>query len=126
MARLQAWRRWAAQLKRNLYALYLAAQDARTPLLAKLLIGLTLAYALSPIDLIPDFIPVLGYLDDVLLLPAGIWLAMRLIPDAVWHDCQEKAAQETAVLPQNRVAAGVIVLLWCLLGVWLGRWWLGR
>ena len=87
MERLKAW---AQALKRDVVALWLAARDPRTPLAAKLLAGAVAAYALSPIDLIPDFIPVLGYLDDLLLVPAGIWLAVRLIPAGLLEELRVK------------------------------------
>lgn len=73
-------RTWARTIKRDVLTVWLAARDPRTPWQAKLLAGMVAAYALSPIDLIPDFIPILGYLDDVVLVPVGIWLAMKLIP----------------------------------------------
>jgi uncharacterized membrane protein YkvA (DUF1232 family) len=94
--------------------------------MAELIIVMTVAYALSPIDLIPDFIPVLGYLDDLLILPAGIWLAIRLTPDVVWAACKAQAAVETSRLPKNRRAAIVVVLLWVLLCIWLAGWIYGR
>ena len=90
-----AWKKWAYSLKKNTYALYLASKDPRVPTLAKIVIGVVVAYALSPIDLIPDFIPVIGYLDDLLLLPLGIWLAIRLMPQIVWKECQEIQGQYT-------------------------------
>ena len=83
---------WARALKRDVVALWLAARDPRTPLAAKLVAGAVAAYALSPIDLIPDFIPVLGYLDDLLLVPAGIWLAVRLIPEELLAELRAVAA----------------------------------
>lgn len=82
------------------------------PRIAKIVIGLVVGYALSPIDLIPDFIPVIGYLDDLLLLPMGIWLAIRLIPSEVWRECQTAAQHSGATLPESRRAAVVIVLIW--------------
>jgi len=117
---LEHLKRWAADLKENVIALYLAAKEPHTPRLAKWVIAITVAYALSPIDLIPDFIPVLGYLDDLLILPVGIWIAIRLIPDDIWLACKAKAAEETFSLAKNRRAAFVVVLLWVLLFVWLG------
>ena len=120
---LNTWKQWAATLKNNLYALYLAARDPRVPWLAKLIIGVVLAYALSPIDLIPDFIPVLGYLDDLLLLPLGIWLALRLIPADLWQECQAQAAEQIVSLPRNKIAAVVIVLLWLMALFGLVAWW---
>jgi len=109
-----AWKQWASALKKNTYALYLASKDPRVPTLAKIIVGLVVAYALSPIDLIPDFIPVIGYLDDLLLLPLGIWLAIRLIPGSVWEECQLLAAERTLDMPRNRQAAIVIIILWVL------------
>jgi len=115
--------RWATSLKKNTYALYLASRDDRVSKLAKIMIGLVVAYALSPIDLIPDFIPVLGYVDDLLLLPLGIMLSIRLIPPDVWHECQDLAAESLSDLPRNRRAAFVIICIWLLamagLMIWL-------
>lgn len=110
------------RLKRNLYALYLAMRDPRVPRLPKLVIGLVVAYALSPIDLIPDFIPILGWLDDLVILPAGIWLAIRLLPAQVWEDCRAQAARGGRKLRRSLVAAVVIVLLWILAAVLTGAW----
>jgi uncharacterized membrane protein YkvA (DUF1232 family) len=119
----RAWKNWAAALKQDTYALYLAARDPRVPRAAKLVVVLVVAYALSPIDLIPDFIPVLGYLDDMLLLPMGIALAIKLMPHDVWEECKSQARAELASeLPRNRTAAIVIATVWiALLGlvVWL-------
>lgn len=81
----------ARQLKADIPAVFLALKDADTPMTAKILAGITVAYALSPIDLIPDFIPVLGYLDDVLLLPALIALTIKLIPETVWEQSRQKS-----------------------------------
>ncbi len=86
-------RDWASRVKRQTFALYLASRDPRVPALAKILIAVAVAYAVSPLDLIPDFIPVLGYLDDVLLLPLLIAFAVRSIPEPVWRDCCERAEQ---------------------------------
>jgi hypothetical protein len=80
------------------------------------------AYALSPIDLIPDFIPVIGYIDDLLLLPMGIWLSIRLIPKNVWQECQRQAQEEVFELPVNRQAAAIIVLIWILLLIGFLEW----
>jgi uncharacterized membrane protein YkvA (DUF1232 family) len=102
----------ATKLKQELTALYFAARDPRTPWYAKILIAGVVAYALSPIDLIPDPIPIFGYLDDLLLLPLGIWLAARMIPPTVLHDCRAKAASANLRLPRNWWAAGVIIILW--------------
>ena len=113
----------ARALKSETYALYLVARDPRTPWYAKVLAGGVVAYALSPIDLIPDFIPVIGYLDDLILVPAGIWLAIRLVPPQVMQESRAKA--ELAVdLGQTvgRNAAVVIVLIWLALAVSAATW----
>jgi uncharacterized membrane protein YkvA (DUF1232 family) len=100
-------------LKHETYALYLAARDPRTPWAARLLIATIVAYALSPIDLIPDFVPVLGLLDDLVLLPAGIALALRLVPAGVMADCRAQAAIALdGSAPRSRAAVVVIVLIW--------------
>jgi uncharacterized membrane protein YkvA (DUF1232 family) len=102
----------AAALKRDVYALYLAARDPRTPWYAKLFAGAVIAYALSPIDLIPDPIPVIGYLDDLILLPLGIYVAIKLIPAAIFAQCRAQAESRCDQLPRNWIAAAVILLLW--------------
>jgi len=118
MGRLAAW---AHALKRESLVLYYAARDPRTPWYAKVLAGLIVAYALSPIDLIPDFIPVLGYLDDLLLLPIGIWLALRLVPATVLAEARRRA-ESTLERPTSRAAAAVIVALWIACAIVLGAW----
>ena len=118
---MSALRDQARLLQRDTLALYYAMRDARTPLAAKLLAGVVVAYALSPIDLIPDFIPVLGLLDDLILLPLGIALCIRLIPAEVLEEARARAAA-SAERPRNRVAAAVIVLLWIAALALLGRW----
>ena len=88
------WKRWKArvkELKQDVYAFYLASRDPRVPWLAKVTIGVVVAYALSPVDLIPDFIPVLGYLDDLILVPLGMAVAIKMIPDCVWQDCKARS-----------------------------------
>jgi uncharacterized membrane protein YkvA (DUF1232 family) len=104
----------AAELKHEISALHLAARDPRTPWHAKLLIVCLIAYALSPIDLIPDPIPIIGYLDDLVLLPLGIWLALRLLPPQVLQDCREQARRINQPLQRNWRAAVIIVLLWLI------------
>jgi uncharacterized membrane protein YkvA (DUF1232 family) len=121
---MPALRDWARALKRETLALYYAARDPRTPWLAKLVIGVVVAYALSPIDLIPDFIPVLGYLDDLLLLPLGIWLVIRLLPPEVLAESRARAAQALE-RPRSIAAAVVVVLIWIALAV-LAGWWLAE
>lgn len=102
------------------HALWLAARDSRTPLAARLLALLVAAYALSPIDLIPDFIPVLGWLDDLLLVPAGVWLVRRLIPDALYAEHLAEA-QAAAERPRSRLGAAFILVIWAF-ALWLIYW----
>jgi uncharacterized membrane protein YkvA (DUF1232 family) len=105
-------KQWARRIKQDVHALYLAARDPRTPWLAKLVAAGVVAYAVSPIDLIPDFVPVLGYLDDLILIPLGIALAIRLIPRPVMAECRVRAEQTAADRGSGRVAAAVIVAIW--------------
>lgn len=116
-------RQWARALKHQTMTLWFCYRHRLTPWLPKMIAVVVVAYAMSPIDLIPDFIPLLGYLDDVILLPLGIWLALRLMPPAVLAECEGKARQwqeNQGQRPVNKVAAVVIVLLWlaALVGVW--------
>ena len=117
------WREKVATLEADTYALYLASRDPRVPWHAKAVAGLTVAYALSPIDLIPDFIPVLGYLDDLVLVPLGFALAIRLIPPALLAEHRAEAVRRfSAGGPRGgRVIAVVIALAWVLAGAWLVR-----
>jgi uncharacterized membrane protein YkvA (DUF1232 family) len=113
---LENWKSQARKLKRETYALYLAYRDPRTPWVARLFSALVVAYAFSPIDLIPDPIPVLGYLDDLILIPLGIYLAVKMIPPDVLEECREQSESVMAQgKPVNRVAAAVIVAIWLLL-----------
>jgi uncharacterized membrane protein YkvA (DUF1232 family) len=105
-------RQRARDLKRQTHALYLAGRDPRTPWYAKALAAAVVAYALSPVDLIPDFIPVIGYLDDLIIIPAGIALFIRLVPPAVWADCQARSGEQPMDKRTGRIAAAVIVLVW--------------
>lgn len=105
-------------MKGETYALYLAYQDPRVPWFARLWVALVVGYAFSPIDLIPDFIPVLGYLDDLILIPLGVWLAIKLIPSDVLAQCREQAQLELAEgKPVSRGAAVFIVGIWLLSAV---------
>jgi len=108
---LKRAKNWARLIKRDVHALYLAGRDPRVPWYAKGLAIVVAGYALSPIDLIPDFIPVLGYLDDLILVPAGIWLVVRLTPADIMaeHRALAAAAQER---PVSKTAAVVILLVW--------------
>jgi uncharacterized membrane protein YkvA (DUF1232 family) len=113
---------WAGTIKRDVHAVYLAARDPRTPWYAKALALCVAGYALSPIDLIPDFIPVLGYLDDAIILPLGILAVVKLIPPGVMAE-HRAAAALSELRPVNRTAAAVIVCIWVVsiaLTIWLG------
>ena len=110
---IDTWKARARQLKTELFALYLAYKDPRTPWYARIFAAVVVGYAFSPIDLIPDPIPILGYLDDLLLLPLGVYLALKLIPTQVMEESREKATELVAQgKPVNKVAAAVIVLIW--------------
>ena len=112
-------KRRAKQLTADIPAVFLAMKDKRTPLLAKILAAIAVAYALSPIDLIPDFIPVIGYLDDVLLLPILIVAAVKLIPEPVWADCKSQSENLwDGGGPKKWYYALPILLLWLLI-IWL-------
>ena len=121
---LKRAKQWARRLKRDGVALWIAARDPRTPRLAKAIAAAVAAYALSPVDLVPDFIPILGYLDDLLVVPAGIALAVRLIPPDLMNDFRRQA-DERAARPRSLSGAVVIVCVWisCLaaLGFWALR-----
>jgi uncharacterized membrane protein YkvA (DUF1232 family) len=110
------WRQRVQQLKQDTYALYLAYKDPRVPWYARVWLALVVGYAFSPIDLIPDFIPVLGYLDDLVLIPLGIWLALKLIPAEVLIECREQAAQQLGEdRPVSWQTAVLIVFIWLAL-----------
>jgi uncharacterized membrane protein YkvA (DUF1232 family) len=104
----------ARELKREAYAVYLAARDPRTPWYAKALIFFVVAHTFSPIDLIPDFIPILGYLDDLIITPGGLWLAVRLIPPEVLAEAQAAAATRTLDGRIGKIGAVLIVLVWLI------------
>ena len=109
-------RRWARAARRDALAVYLAARDPRVPWYAKALAAATAAYAFSPIDLIPDFIPVLGHLDDLVLLPLAVALVVRLIPPEVMADLRAEAERRmSAGRPRSLIAAAAVVVLWCAL-----------
>lgn len=119
---LRSWKNWADTLLENTYGLYLAGRDPRVPIVAKIIVVIVVAYALSPIDLVPDFIPVVGYLDDLLLLPLGIWVAVRLIPDEIWLECRLRAKRTQIDMRSNRAAAMVIVLVWVIVALTVSVW----
>lgn len=112
---LSRWRKKAKQLKQDTYALYLARKDPRIPWYAKVLAICILAYAFSPIDLIPDFIPVLGYLDDLVLVPLALVLVLKMIPSQVLNEYRSRALTNRK-RPTSWIAAGLIVVLW-LIGI---------
>ena len=105
----------ARALKNEALAVYLAAKDPRTPWYAKLIAFVTIAYAFSPIDLIPDFIPILGYLDDLFIVPAGIALAIRLIPVEVLAEARETVASQSVERSVSYVGAGLIIFMWIVI-----------
>ena len=118
-------RRWAKRLKRDGLTLWFAGKHRATPWYAKALGVFVVAYALSPIDLIPDFIPVLGYLDEVLLLPGLIWLAIKLLPPQVLAECREAAddwMKTQGRKPSSSIGAVAILLLWAAVGLLLWNW----
>lgn len=120
---LEELKQRARYLKAETFALYLAARDPRTPWYAKLAVAGIVAYAFSPIDLIPDFVPVLGYLDDLVLIPAGIALAIKLVPDQVLMECRAQAQEIIQNgKPVSRVAAAVIVVIWLALAALCFVW----
>lgn len=118
----QHWKTWAKALKQQTLALYYACRDPDTPRLSRWLALAVIAYALSPIDLIPDFIPVLGYVDDLLLLPLACWLIIRTMPEAVWQRSLEKAQTTPVTLAKKRWMAAIIVLIWTVLAAIFGIW----
>ena len=113
----------ARQLKSETYTLYFAARDHRTPWYAKLLVAAIVAYAFSPIDLIPDFLPVIGYLDDLILIPLGIALAIKLIPQSILIECRARAMEAIENdKPVSWIAGIVIILIWLILIIIFGFW----
>ena len=110
------WKQWASKLRLEVYTIYYAYRDPRTPWYAKLLGALVLAYAFSPIDLIPDFIPILGYVDDLILIPLGIALVLKLIPKNIITECKQLALQRMdRRKPKNWVAGSIVIAVWIAL-----------
>ena len=120
IARLKTW---ARGIKRDVVTVYFAARDPQAPMGVRILAGIVAAYALSPIDLIPDFIPVLGYLDDLLIVPLVLLLVMRLMPEEVLDNARAKADTVLAK-PRSLWAAACFVLIWVALGFYLASYWL--
>lgn len=126
-----SWRERARSLRTEVYALGFALRDPRVPWYAKASAGLVVALAFSPIDIVPDFVPILGYLDDLVVIPVGIWFTLRLIPVDVMADCRGRAAAHLeAARPGGVWGAVIVAALWLLLAAgsgWLAwRWWHGR
>ncbi len=118
MALLTTFKAWARRLKLDVVALWIAAHDRRVPWYAKAVAGAVAAYALSPIDLIPDFIPVIGYLDDLIIVPLGILLAIRLIPDVLMKEFREEAVRREG-RPKSYWGLAAIVIIWIASAAWL-------
>ena len=111
---------WAKNLKRQLFILYFAYRDERVPWYVKLFTACIVAYAFSPIDLIPDFIPILGYLDDVIILPLGIMFALKMIPKDVISDCEVKANEMMKNgKPKNWIVGSLIIFIWSVIVLWI-------
>jgi uncharacterized membrane protein YkvA (DUF1232 family) len=113
---IEIWKQRAQELKLEVYAIYLAYKDPRVPLHARIFAACVVAYAFSPIDLIPDPIPILGYLDDLVLVPLGVALAIKMIPPNVLSECRDQAKEVMKQgKPVNRIAAAIIIAIWLLL-----------
>jgi len=122
-------KQWARALKRDVVALWFACKDQRTPTVAKALAVFTVSYALSPIDLIPDFIPLLGFVDDAIILPGLIWLVLRIVPADVMEGCRSKADEwlsQGRQRPTSRAGAALIIVVWLAFSVWLWKSFGGR
>jgi uncharacterized membrane protein YkvA (DUF1232 family) len=116
----EKWKQYARKLKIEINTLYLAYKDPRVPLFAKLFTAAVVGYAFSPIDMIPDFIPVIGYLDDLVIIPLGIILALKMIPPDVLIECRSRAeAMITTDKPINKAAAVAIIVIWVLVAIML-------
>ena len=118
----RALRDWAARVRRDTVALWFAVRDPRTPFWLRSLGYLIIAYALSPIDLIPDFLPVIGYLDELILLPAGLWLMIRFMPSQLLADCRSRAENWIAQgqqRPRSKLGATIVIVIWITVAWWL-------
>ena len=114
-------KKWARLIKADVVALYIAIRDPRTPLPAKLISVAVVAYALSPIDLIPDFIPIIGYLDDLIIVPLGVLLAIRFIPSLLMEEFRSRACDHEH-LPNNQAGAIVVICIWLVAAIAIGLW----
>lgn len=117
---LQTLKAMAKKMKQNLLVLYLAYRDPRVPLAAKIMAVCVVAYAFSPVDLIPDFIPILGYLDDLILVPLGVYLTLRLFPSEILEEYRAQAEEHRKDgKPKNWITGALIISLWVVLAVWV-------
>lgn len=113
---LETWKNWSKKLKLQTYTLYYAYKDPMTPWCAKVWGAVVVAYAFSPIDLIPDFVPIVGYLDDLILIPLGIALAVKLIPKEILIKCRQQAQERIdSKRPVNWIAGGIIIAIWIMM-----------
>jgi uncharacterized membrane protein YkvA (DUF1232 family) len=120
---IQRWKQWAHRLKTETYALYYAYKDPRSPWYAKLLAAFVVAHTLSPIDMIPDFIPVLGYLDDLIITPLGLALVLRMIPEEVMIDARQKAVMSMEESDRaGRVGMIIILCIWAIIAILVVFW----
>ncbi|QGQ47990.1 YkvA family protein [Metabacillus sediminilitoris] len=117
---LKKMKAWSKNLKKQVFILYFAYKDDRVPLYAKLFAICVVAYAFSPIDLIPDFIPILGFIDDLIIVPLGVMLALKMIPELAIKDCEEKANELMKKgKPKNWIVGSFILLFWSLILIWV-------
>jgi len=116
---MQSWKDKFKKIKKDSYTLYFAYNHPKTPKLGKVIAALAVFYFLSPIDLIPDFIPILGYLDDLIILPILISISFKLIPENILKECKAQVEKNPHPKKNNKVAAFVIILIWCFLTVFI-------
>lgn len=117
-----ALKEWAGRVRRDTLALWFAVRDHRTPLFLRALGYLIIAYALSPIDLIPDFLPVIGYLDELIVLPAGLWLMIKFMPEQLLEECRGRADDWIAQgqeRPRSKLGAAIVIIIWITIAWWL-------
>ncbi|MGC4376448.1 YkvA family protein [Fictibacillus sp. Mic-4] len=117
---LRKWKVYAKKLKSELYTLYLANKHPKVPWYTKIFSICVVAYAFSPVDLVPDFIPILGYLDDLILVPLGIYFAFKMMPGDVVKECRKEAERlMNQAKPRNWITGGLIIILWMLIALWI-------